>query len=112
MPATIINKDEKFTAQLYVELKLPISNACFSHYGIYADTEYEALQAYFDYAIENDDNLSEDFIRLTLDEAEIIEATEGGYLGDYLSLDGVHYLSDIIMRDAFDSCQNCYFGDS
>mgnify|MGYP003658334117 CR=1 FL=1 len=110
---TKINLDDKLTANLYITLTIPFSNNSAYEYGIYCDSEEEALELYFDYAINHDIGLDRATkIALTLSSEDIAEFTKEGYIEDYISLDGINYLSDVLMRGCFNTCQNCFKGDS
>ena len=112
MSATIVNIQDKFTADLYVVLSTSFTNSTVTQFGIYCDNEDDAIQLYFDYAVEYDTTINrETHINLTLTGDEITEYTKDGCIDDYLSMDGINYLSDVLMRGCLDTCQNCFKSD-
>ena len=109
-----INKDCKFSADLFVKITIPVSNNSAAYYGIYCDSEIEAFELFMEYAIEHDEQLKNedksraDYVYMTLSDDEIEEYESAGYLSDYFTVDNCTYLSDTIMRD-YVSIERNYF---
>tara|TARA_R110000764_G_scaffold40862_2_gene91374 strand:- start:156 stop:494 length:339 start_codon:yes stop_codon:yes gene_type:complete len=104
---TEINLDDKLTASLCVILSIPFSNNSYYQYLIYCECFHEAIELYFDYAIEHDKELDRDLkCALTLSDEDIHEFRLEYCIDDHITFDGVNYLSDILMKDCFEVTEN------